>query len=410
MKDVRSDFPILMELVNGYPLVYCDNASTTHKPYAMLDAVRDFYTKNYANTYRGIYPHGEMATQLYEDARQTVAHFLNARSANEIIFTSGTTEGINFVATAWARATLKPGDEIIITALEHHANWLPWQSLIKTNGVVLKIIPLRSDGSLDMYAAERLITSRTQLVAVTQVSNAIPIDVPLALLSTYARAVGARLLIDAAQSVPHMMVDVQKMNPDFLVFSGHKMGGPTGIGVLYIASELHDILQPYQFGGGMVFNVGQTSSQWLTSPHKFEAGTPPIAQAIGLGAAIHYLQKTTSPVELQAHTAQLCKRLIEGLSLLPDIRILGNIGYAQSKGHLVSFVHATIHAHDLAAYLGQWGICVRAGHHCAQPLATVLGYAASVRVSFYLYNTSDDVDALLKQLAALQNQNSGLKL
>jgi cysteine desulfurase/selenocysteine lyase len=398
MKHMRNDFPLLQSTIHGYPLYYCDNASTTQKPMVVLDALHHFYTTSYANTYRGVYPHGEMATQQYEDARAIVARFLNAQNEAEIIFTRGTTDGINFIATAWARATLKPGDEIVVTMLEHHANFLPWQQLIKMNGIVLKIVPVHEDGTLDMYAAQQLITARTKLVAVTHISNAIGMRVDVDCIRTYARAVGALLLIDAAQSAPHMLVDVARMDPDFLVFSGHKLCGPTGIGVLYIKQALHEQIEPYQWGGGMVLSVGNTTSQWLASPHKFEAGTPPIAQAIGLGAAMQYLQNNINSVTLQRHTASLCTRLIDALSAMPFIRILGNTALLKTHGHLVSFVHKHMHAHDCATYLGQKGICVRAGHHCAQPLAFALTYVASVRVSFYLYNTVEDVDALIEQL------------
>jgi cysteine desulfurase / selenocysteine lyase len=402
MKQIKKDFPLLQQSINGHPIIYCDNASTTQKPRAMLDAVDHFYTTSYANTYRGIYPLGEIATEQYEEARTRVASFIHARSASEIIFTSGTTAGINFIATMLARTLLKPGDEIVITALEHHANLLPWQQLMRLCGIRLSVIPVLPDGMLDMDAAESLITTRTKLVAITHCSNALGTHVDLSLIGQLARAVGAFFLVDAAQSVPHMLVNIQNIDPDFLVFSGHKMCAPTGIGVLYIKQELHDQIEPYQFGGGMVFSVNTQTSQWLAAPHKFEAGTPPIAQAIGLGAAIQYLQSATSPAALHAHTALLCTRLIDGLAQIPAIRILGNVEHLKKYGHLVSFVHDTIHAHDIAAYLGQYGICVRAGHHCAQPLAATLTYVATVRVSFYIYNTTDDVDTLLKQLHRLQ--------
>jgi cysteine desulfurase/selenocysteine lyase len=402
MKNVQSDFPLLQQTIDGHSVRYCDNASTTQKPTAVLHALNQFYTTYNSNIHRGIYLYGEMATEAYEHSRTTIAHFLHAHSAANIIFTRGTTEGINAVATAWARSVLRPGDEIVITALEHHTNLLPWQQLIKTNGIVLKVIPVHSNGSLDMTMAEQLITKRTKLVATTHISNAIGTHVDIKILQKYARTVGARILIDAAQSATHMVVNIQDMDPDFLVFSGHKMCGPTGIGILYIKQDLCEQMDPYQFGGGMVFSAGDANTQWLPAPHKFEAGTPPIAQAIGLAAAVEYLQQQCTQQQLQQHTASLCSRLIKGLSAISAIRILGDVEQLSARGHLVSFVHQKFHAHDIAAYLGTKGICVRAGHHCAQPLAHVLQYHASVRVSFYLYNTLEDVDAILTHLAYLE--------
>ncbi len=387
---LRSDFPLLM---NRRELCYLDNASTTQKPQAVLDALNHFYTYENANTYRGIYELGELATERYEKARATVAEFVHAADTCEIIFTRGTTEGINFVADAWARRVLKQGDEIVITELEHHANWLPWQRVALECGIIIKIIPVRSDGTLDMHKAHELITSQTKLVAITWISNAIGTHVPLAQIVERAQAVGARILIDAAQAVAHQEIDVQKLNIDFLVFSGHKIGGPTGIGVLYIKKDLHDDIEPYQLGGGMVLHVGPPLIP-LAAPHKFEAGTPPIAQAIGLGAAINYMRTHIDYTVLQKHEAELCARLIERLSQHATIRILGPQHELAQRGHMVSFVIAGIHAHDAAAYCAQKNICLRAGHHCAQPLAKALAYDASVRASFYAYNTIADVDLL----------------
>lgn len=384
----RSDFPLFINRPN---LCYFDNASTTQKPQVVLDALNHFYTYENANTYRGIYELGELSTERYESARITVAQFLNAAHNSEIIFTSGTTEGINFIADGWAHRVLKSGDEIVITELEHHANWLPWQRLAQEKGITLTVIPVLQDGTLDMVTAKEIITEKTKLVAVTWISNAIGTHVPVETLAQYAHAVGAKILIDAAQAVAHVPIDVQKLNTDFLAFSGHKIGGPTGVGIVYIKKELHDVVEPYQVGGGMVLRVG-SQSEWLPSPHKFEAGTPPIAQAIGLGAAIIYMRNNIDYAALQAHEALLCKRLIERLSEHKTIRILGPREQLVTHGHLVSFVISGMHAHDVAAYCAQYNMCVRAGHHCAQPLAKVLAYDASVRVSFYAYNTLEQVD------------------
>lgn len=392
----RSDFPLLTSRADLY---YLDNASTTQKPQAVLDALNHFYTYENANTYRGIYELGELATERYEAARAIVAQFLNAADTSEIIFTRGTTEGINAVADGWARRNLKAGDEVVITELEHHANWLPWQRLAHEQGIIVKAIPVHPDGTLDMHKASQLIGSNTKLVSFTWISNAIGTHLPVKDLIALARRVGARVLIDAAQAVAHMPIDVQKIDADFLVFSGHKIGGPTGVGVLYIKKELHDFFEPYQVGGGMVLTLQPL--KYLPAPHKFEAGTPPIAQAIGLAAAIMYMRKKIDYVALQKHEAALCARLIERVSQHKQIRILGPQQELITQGHLVSFVIDGMHAHDVAAYCAQQQICVRAGHHCAQPIAKALGYDASVRVSFYGYNTLDEVDRLANTIDSL---------
>ncbi len=392
----RSDFPLL---THRSDLCYLDNASTAQKPQAVLDALNHFYTYENANTYRGIYELGELATERYETARATVAQFLNAAHASEIIFTRGTTEGINAVADGWARRNLKSGDEVVITELEHHANWLPWQRLAHEQGIVVKVIPVHPDGTLDMQKAAQLIGSNTKLVSFTWISNAIGTHMPVADLITLARKVGARVLIDAAQAVAHIPIDLQAVDADFLVFSGHKIGGPTGVGVLYIKKELHDSFEPYQVGGGMVLTLQPL--KYLPAPHKFEAGTPPIAQAIGLAAAIKYMRKNIHYAALQKHEAALCAKLIDRLSHHKIIRILGPQQELKTQGHLVSFVIDGMHAHDVAAYCAQNQICVRAGHHCAQPIAQALKYDASVRASFYGYNTFDEVDRLANSIDVL---------
>jgi cysteine desulfurase/selenocysteine lyase len=390
----KTDFPILSTQINGHPLIYLDSAATSQKPQQVLDALTNFYTQHNANVHRAVYHLGEDATQLYENARETVANFINAQP-EEIIFTKGTTESINFVAATWAAQHLKTGDEIVLTELEHHSNLIPWQQIACKVGAILKFIPVNKDGTLDCTQLPTIINHKTKLVSVTHISHALGTQLPLADIIVQAQQVGAKVVIDAAQSVPHQTINVKTMGCDFLAFSGHKMLGPTGIGVLYIKKELHDALSPYQFGGGMVYEASFTTATFLKAPHKFEAGTPPIAQAVGLAAAINYLTSHDMH-KLQQHEALLCAKLIEGLQTLSRVKILGPIDQLKKHGHLVSFTVDGMHSHDVAAYLGSHGICVRAGHHCAQPLAKKLGLDASVRVSFYGYNTIEEVEILLQ--------------
>lgn len=398
MKPLTDYFPILNQAVNGNRLVYLDNASTSQKPQSVLDALHNFYATCNANIYRGVHAFGEKATQMYEDVRVKVQICINAQDVSEIVFTRGATESINFVADAWAQNHIKKGDSIVLTELEHHANLVPWQRVSHKTGAKLRFIPVRQDGNIDYSQLDTLIDNSTKLVAITHVSNALGTHVDVVKIAKRAQEVGAKVLIDAAQTVPHQKVDVQQLKCDFLVFSGHKMLAPTGVGVLYINKRLHDDVEPYQLGGGMVHNVSYLKSTWVKAPHKFEAGTPPIAQVIGLGAAIDWMQEHINFDELQKHEANLCAKLIEGLQKLPNIRILGPIEQLKQWGHLVSFVVDNMHAHDVAAYLDQHGIAVRAGHHCAQPLAEKLNYIASVRASFYVYNSLQDVAALLDVL------------
>ena len=402
-ESLRKDFPILTHKVHGHPLVYCDNAATAQKPQQVIDAVVQFYTTSNANVYRGIHSFAESATQQYEKARSTVATFINALP-EEVVFTHGCTASINFVAATWADQHIQSGDEIVITELEHHANLIPWQRLAYKKGAILKFIPVLPDGVLDLSFLDQIITKKTKLVSVIDVSNAVGTHNDIQAIIARAKSVGARVLIDAAQSVAHQKIDVQALGCDFLAFSGHKLMGPTGIGVLFIKKELHEQVPPYEVGGGMVAQVDFLNATWARPPHKFEAGTPPIAQAIGLGAAIDYINAHINFDELQAYEAQLCTRLIDGLSLMPKIRILGPVAQLKQKGHLVSFLVDGTHSHDVAAFLDLQGIAVRAGHHCAQPFAAKLGYDASVRVSFSFYNSIDDVDRILGALRHLLQQ------
>lgn len=413
ISDIRKDFPILKTHVHGKPLIYLDNASTTQKPQCVLDVLMNFYTQSNANIFRGVHVFAENATMLYENARDIVARFIGARS-QEIVFMRGTTSAINSVVVMWGEAHVATNDEIVVTELEHHANLLPWQRLARKKGAMLRCIPVLSNGTLDISRLDKIITKKTKIVAVTAVSNAIGTHVDLTTIISQAKAVGARVLVDAAQLVPHDKIDVRQLGCDFLVFSGHKLLAPTGVGVLFINKEIHDECEPYEVGGGMVINSafacatsgyskeGLGLPTWVQAPHKFEAGTPPIAQAIALGAAIEYLCNTVDFCALQKYEASLSQRFIEGINAIESVHIVGPHDELMRTGHMVSFTVDGFHAHDVAAFLDTKGIAVRAGHHCAQPLAQKLGYEASVRASFYLYNTYDEIDLCISALRELQ--------
>lgn len=405
MNQIKKDFPILKRKIDHHPLIYFDNAATSQKPQQVIDVVTHFYESQNSNIARAVYSFGEQATTLYEQARAKVAEFINAEP-DEIVFTKGATQSLNGVATGWALEHLKAGDEILLTQMEHHANLLPWQQVAKKTGAVLKFIPLLPDGTLDMTSLDQLISKKTKLVSCVHVSNVLGTCNDVETIIKKAHAVGALVLIDAAQSIAHQKIDVKKMGCDFLAFSGHKMLAPTGIGVLYIQKKLHEKMQPFEFGGGMVYEVDFTHASWTQAPQKFEAGTPPIAQAIGLGAAIDYIQNNIDFSKLKAHEATLCKAMIEGLQKHPKIRILGPIEQLKTHGHLVSFVVENMHAHDVAMHLSNYGICVRAGHHCAHPLAQVLKIQASVRASFYAYNTLEEVEKFLEVITLLNTDKS----
>ncbi|MFH1254570.1 MAG: SufS family cysteine desulfurase [bacterium] len=406
-KKIRSDFPIFSKIEKmGRKFVYLDSAATTHKPQQVIDSIVDFYTLYNSNVHRGLYDSGEQATALYEGSREKVAKFINAKASSEIIFTSGTTESINFVAQTWAASNLKPGDEILLTQAEHHANLLPWQRVAKQTGAVLKFIPIfchpeLDSGSIQINSPEHLVTSRTKLVAVTYISNVLG-DIwatgQLESLITAAKKQGAKILIDAAQAVAHRKVDVQTLNVDFMAFSGHKMFAPTGIGVLYIKSDLHDQIESYKVGGGMVNSVSFQNASWAKSPHKFEAGTPAIAQAIGLGVAIDYISQNLNFEQIAKHEVVLHKQLLAEILKIKKIKIAGNISATEPHGSMLCFAVEGVHAHDIAGYVGGKGISVRAGHHCAQPLVKSLGFESLVRVSFGVYNTEQDVDAFVTEL------------
>lgn len=404
MHDLRKDFPILHTKSNGLPLIYMDNAATTQKPYAVIEAITNFYTHSNNNIHRSVYQSGERTTQLYEQARTTVARFINA-DPDEIIFTKGTTEGINFIAQAWAVRNLKAGDEIVLSELEHHSNLVPWLVIATAHQLTIKYIPINADGLLNLDQLSSLITAKTKLVSITHVSNALGSQTVIVPVVHAAHSVGARVFIDAAQSIGHQPLDVTELKTDFLAFSGHKMFGPTGIGVLYIKKELHDQVSPYQYGGGMIYYADYHHATWQKAPHCFEAGTPPIAQAVGLAAAITYIESNISWNKLKAHEAALCTQLIEGLSKHKLITIFGPSEQLKQMGHIVSFSIDGMHAHDVATFLSTYGICVRAGNHCAQPLATKMQVPSSVRVSFHVYNTPEEVTKLLACITFLINKN-----
>jgi cysteine desulfurase/selenocysteine lyase len=397
MKKVRSDFYFFKK---HNDLIFFDNAATSQKPQCMIDALLYYYTNYNAPIKRSLYDLAEQATERFEQARTTIARFINAQP-NEIIFTSGATESINFIAATWGVKNLKKGDEIVLTELEHHSNLIPWQECAKKTGTVLKFIPVGLDGLLDITNLDAIITKKTKLISFLDVSNVLGTHLPVDALVKRAQEVGAKVFVDACQSVPHQKVDVKKYGCDFLAFSGHKMLGPTGIGLLYIKKEIQHEVPPYQFGGGMIFQADYQETSFLKPPYCYEAGTPPIAQAIGLAAAVDYLNNVDF-AWLKQHEAALCSRLIEGLEKMPDIRILGPLDQLKKEGHLVSFVHKKYHFHDVAAYLNQKKICVRTGHYCAQPLASKLGIDGSIRASFYLYNTLEEVDRLLEALQELR--------
>lgn len=402
-QQLKTDFPFFVAQGHKHkPAVYLDNAATTHKPQAVIDALVDFYTNHNANVHRSLYDLGEGATVMYEQARATVAQFINAKHQEEIIFTKGTTEGINLIAATWAQDLLKKGDRILISQAEHHANLLPWQHVAKETQAQLAYIKI-DPTTHQLQDPEACLTPDVKLVAITTESNVLgplwdPQTEQLKKFIDAAHKIGAKVLLDAAQTPVHHRLDVRQLNADFVVFSGHKMLGPTGIGVLYIKRELHDQVPPYHRGGSMVHAASFTSATWAPVPQKFEAGTPPIADAIGLGAAIDYLTANIDFVALAKHEADLCRHLLVRLQERKDIRIAGHQPWLSNHGHLVSFTVKDLHAHDLAAYLSTQGVAVRAGHLCAQPLVNHLGFESLVRVSFALYNTIDDVNRLLAAL------------
>jgi cysteine desulfurase/selenocysteine lyase len=397
----RADFPILRRIVHGHPLVFLDSAASSQKPVAVIEAIQRYYETSHANVHRSIHTLGEEATERYEAARDAVRAFIGAASREEIIFTRGTTEGINLVAQAMGR-TLGPGDEIIVTEMEHHSNLIPWQMACRDHGAVLRAIPVVGEGYLDLDAFGRLLTPRTKVVALAHVGNVLGTINPLAQVAEQAHRVGALVLADAAQSVPHLPVDVGALGVDFLAFSGHKMLGPTGIGVLYGRRAVLERLEPAWGGGEMIREVWIDHAQWNDLPWRFEPGTPPIAGAVGLHAAVEYLGKLGMS-QVAAHEQALTAAALEALAPIPGVTLYGPRN-PEMKGAVVAFNVEGLHPHDGAALLDQHGIAVRAGHHCAQPLMKRLGIVGTLRASFSVYNTAEDVQRLAEAVAALRGE------
>lgn len=395
---VRADFPLLHRPVRGRPLVYLDTAASAQKPAQVMEAERAFYAEDYANIHRGLYDLSQRATARYDEGRRKVKAFLNARHEHEIIFTRGATEGINLVAASFGEAFLKEGDEVLITGLEHHSNIVPWQLLREKKGIVLKVAPANDAGEVPLEDFTRLLGPRTRLASFTQVSNALGTELPVAEMIRAAHDAGAKVLIDGAQSVVHLGADVQALDCDFLVFSGHKLYGPTGIGVLYGKEALLDALPPYQGGGDMIASVTFEKTTLAPLPAKFEAGTPAIAQAVALGAAIDYLTGLGLR-RIAAHEASLLRYANARLATIESLHILGT---AAHKASVISFIMDGIHPHDIAHVLDSRGVAVRAGHHCAQPVMARFGVPATVRASFGLYNTRVEVDALAEALERVE--------
>ena len=399
---LRDDFPILQQLVHGdRPLVFLDNAASTQRPRQVIDVLRRVYERDYANVHRGIHTLSERSTEQYEEAREKVRAFIGAQHAHEIIFTQGTTASINTVARSWGDANVRAGDEIVLTTMEHHSNLVPWQQLAARTGAVLRHLPITDEGVLIVEELDRMLSAKTKLVAVASVSNVLGTINPVAEIARRAHAAGALVLVDAAQSVPHGKTDVTALGADFLVFSGHKMLGPSGIGVLYGRDELLDAMPPFLGGGSMINRVYLDRFTPAELPAKFEAGTPPIAPAIALGAAIDYLNSLGLDT-IARHEHELVRYAYERLEEIDGLRILGPP--PGQRATLVSFTLAQPHPHDVAQLLDQQGIAVRAGHHCTQPLHDRLGIAASTRASFYLYNTPAEVDLLVDTVRQIQDR------
>ena len=395
-KAIREDFPILRERAHGHPLIYFDSAATSQKPRAVIDALQHYYEHENANVHRGLHELSSRATEAYEKARQRVATYLGAASAEEIVFTRGTTESINLVAQAWGGKFLGAGDVILLTEMEHHSNLVPWQLLAERTDARLRFVPVLDDGTLDLEQLSLLLTAEVKLFAFTHVSNSLGTINPVSELCQKARAMGALTLVDAAQSAGHLPIDVQELGCDFLAFSGHKMCGPTGIGGLYARAEILNSIPPWHGGGEMIVSVTLEKSAFKKAPHRFEAGTPNIAGAIGLAAAIDYIEQIGRPT-IFGHDTYLARYAAERLSELPGMHIFGP---TKQRGALVGFVMDATHPHDLTTFADQYGLALRGGHHCNQPLMRRFGVPGTTRASFYFYNTTEEIDRMIEILRA----------
>ena len=391
---IRRDFPILEREVHGKPLIYFDTAASAQRPLAVINAVDNFYREHNANVHRGVHTLSQEATDLYEGGRRKLAQFINASSEREVIFTRGTTESINLVAQSFLRPKLKSGDEILVTHMEHHSNIVPWQILCQQTGAQLRVVPINQRGELEMDALEGLLSERVKMLAIVQVSNALGTINPVADICRMARRHGIPVLVDGAQAMPHMQVDVQALGCDFFCLSGHKMYGPTGIGALWATESTLDSMPPWQGGGEMIRHVTFEESTWNDLPAKFEAGTPNIAGGVGLGAAVDYLS-TLGLHEIAAHEHQVLSYATEKLSEIEGLRIIGT---ARDKASVISFILGDIHPHDLGTIIDHYGVALRTGHHCAMPVMQFFGVPATARVSFGLYNTQQEVDVFVDAL------------
>ncbi|MGE8207197.1 cysteine desulfurase [Heyndrickxia sp. NPDC080065] len=392
--NIQKQFPILNQKIHGYPLVYLDNAASTQKPLQVIESLQQYYEQDNANVHRGVHTLSSRATDAYEGARKKVANFLNAKTEKEVIFTRGTTSSINLVASSYAWAVCNEGDEIVISAMEHHSNLLPWQQVAKATKAKLKYIPLQNDGTFSIGDAEKAITSHTKIVAVSHVSNVLGIANPVKQMAAIAHKHGAVIMVDGAQSVPHIKVDVQDLGCDFYAFSGHKMCGPTGIGVLYGKKQLLEKMEPIEFGGEMIDHVDLHDASWKELPWKFEGGTPIIAGAIGLGTAIDFLEGIGLDT-IEKHDKLLTSYAVQRMKQIEDVTMYGP---DDGRFGLVTFNLGKVHPHDLATVLDTYGIAIRAGHHCCQPLMRHFEASATARASFYLYNTEEDVDRFILAL------------
>ena len=393
---VRADFPILSQTTrSGHPLAYLDNAATTQKPRQVIEAVTRFYTSGNANIHRGVYELSERATAAFEGARERVARFIGAASPAEIVFTRSATEAINLVAQSWGRNTLRPGDEVLVTAMEHHSNLVPWQLVCEQTGARLRAVPITARGELDLEAAERLLSDRTKLLAIGHVSNALGTVNPVRALAARAHGRGALVLVDGAQSAAHLRIDVADLGCDFFAFSGHKVYGPTGVGVLYGRADVLAAMPPWQGGGDMIEQVALEGSTWAAPPARFEAGTPPIAAVLGLAIALDYFEAVGLD-RIAAWEEELLRLATERVGEIRGVRLVGT---AREKVAVLSFMLDGVHPHDVGTILDDEGVAVRAGHHCAQPVMTSLGIPATVRASFAFYNTVQEIEALARGVA-----------